>query len=119
MDPARQNWVEERLDAIINIARKHRIEPEDIMIFTAGLSNQLDDLVHAEERGAELQQAVIDAEKTFRKSASRLSAGRKKAAKAFSEAVTSAMSGLGMPGGVFDVSITPRDYQRPAGFWPR
>lgn len=116
MDPTRQNWVEERLEAIFNIARKHRIEPEDIYDLHSRLSNQLDDLLHAEERGAELQQSVIDAEKTFRKSASRLSAGRKKAARAFSEAVTSAMSGLGMPGGVFNVSITPRDLNDPRAF---
>lgn len=109
MDPARQNWVEERLDAIINIARKHKIEPEDIYDLHSRLSKQLDDLLHVEERGAELQQAVGAAEKKYRKSASKLSVGRKKAAKAFSAAVTTAMSGLGMPGGVFEVSIEPRD----------
>lgn len=109
MDPARQNWVEERLDAVINIARKHKIEPEDIYALHDRLSKQLDDLLHVEERGAELQEAVSDAEKAFQKFAKKLSAGRKKAAKAFSSAVTSAMAGLGMPGGVFEVSIEPRD----------
>ncbi len=109
MDPARQNWVEERLDAIVNIARKHKIEPEEIYDLHSRLSKQLDDLLHVEERGAELQQAVSAAEKKFRSSAGKLSAGRKKAGKAFSTAVTAAMSGLGMPGGVFEVSIKPRD----------
>ena len=30
MDPARQEFVENRLDAVGAIARKHRVEPEDI-----------------------------------------------------------------------------------------
>ncbi|MGI9204811.1 MAG: DNA repair protein RecN [Woeseiaceae bacterium] len=109
MDPARQNWVEERLDGIINIARKHKIEPAEIYDLHSRLSKQLDDLLHVEERGVELRQAVLAAEKKFGKSAGKLSSGRKKAAGAFSAAVTSAMSGLGMPGGVFEVSIEPRD----------
>ena len=92
MDPARQNWVEERLDAIVNIARKHRIEPEEIYDLHSRLSKQLDDLLHVEERGAELQQAVSAAEKKFRSSAGKLSAGRKNAGKAFSTAVTAAGS---------------------------
>jgi DNA repair protein RecN (Recombination protein N) len=116
MDPARQNWVEERLDAINNISRKHRIEPEGIEALHQHLIEQLHDLEHAEERGAELWQAVSDADSTYRQSASRLSAGRKKAAKAFSASVTEAMASLGMPGGVFDASVTPRDVTDPRAF---
>jgi len=116
MDPARQNWVEERLDAVNNIARKHRVEAEAIAELHEQLATQLNDLEHAEERGAELRNAVNAADKTYRQSASRLSAGRKKAAKAFSAAVTEAMSGLGMPGGVFEVKLSPRDVTEPRAF---
>ena len=116
MDPARQNWVEERLDAVNNIARKHRVEPEAIEALHQQLNEQLNDLEHAEERGAELRQSVKDADAAYRQSASRLSAGRKKAAKSFSTAVTEAMSKLGMPGGVFEVSISPRDVTDPRAF---
>jgi len=116
MDPTRQNWVEERLDAISNIARKHRVDPEELEPLHQQLSGQLNDLLHAEERGAELRQSVSDADAAYRQSASRLSAGRKKAAKSFSTAVTEAMAGLGMPGGVFEVSISPRDVTDPRAF---
>jgi DNA repair protein RecN (Recombination protein N) len=116
MDPARQNWVEERLDAVNNIARKHRVDAEGIDELHQRLAGQLNDIEHAEERGAELCQAVSEAETAYRQSASRLSAGRKKAAKAFSAAVTEAMSGLGMPGGVFEVSISPRNVVDPRAF---
>jgi len=113
MDPARQNWVEERLDAIATIARKHHIEPEEIDQLHQQLKEQLNDLEHAEERGAELEESTRQAESVYRKSASRLSAGRNKAAVAFSTAVTDAMSNLGMPGGIFAARVSSRDINDP------
>jgi DNA repair protein RecN (Recombination protein N) len=116
MDPARQNFVEERLDAISNIARKHRIEPQGIETLHQDLAGQLSDLEHAEERGAELRSGVGEAEKSYRQSARQLSAGRQKAAKRFSTAVTAAMFDLGMPGGVFNVELSSRDIADPRPF---
>jgi DNA repair protein RecN (Recombination protein N) len=113
MDPARQNWVEERLDAIATIARKHHIEPEEIDQLHQRLKQQLNDLEHAEERGAELAESTRQAESIYRKSARRLSTGRNKAAAAFSTAVTDAMSNLGMPGGVFAARVSSRDIKDP------
>ena len=113
MDPARQNWVEERLDAIATIARKHHIEPEEIDQLHQRLKVQLNDLEHAEERGAELQESTRQAESIYRKSARRLSTGRNKAAAAFSTAVTDAMSNPGMPGGVFVARVSSRDINDP------
>ncbi len=116
MDPARQNFVEERLDAINNIARKHRMDPESLAALHQDLVEELNDLEHAEERSAELKSAVSEAQAGYRKTAARLSAGRKKAASRFSSAVTEAMANLGMPGGVFEIQITPRDMTDPRPF---
>jgi DNA repair protein RecN (Recombination protein N) len=113
MDPARREFVENRLDAVANIARKHRVEPEDITGLHADLVEQLSDLEHAEERGAELATAVEDAAAAYLQTAKRLSAGRRKAATRFSAAVTDAMSGLGMPGGVFEARLAVREDEEP------
>ena len=113
MDPARQEQVEERLDAITSIARKHRIDPEGIDSLQRTVTDQLDDLEHAEERGAELLDAVQTAKKRYRQHASRLSTGRQKASKRFDSDVTLAMNDLGMPGGVFKVDIQTRDLSEP------
>jgi len=113
MDPARQNFVEDRLDAINNVARKHRIEPDGIEALRADIAGQLADLEHAEERGAELRAAVGEARKNYRLSADALSAGRRKAATRFSADVSAAMAGLGMPGGVFRVQVTARPADEP------
>jgi DNA repair protein RecN (Recombination protein N) len=113
MDPARQNWVEERLDAIYAIARKHRVEPDELGDLHRTLRQQLDDLEHAEERSAELTDKVVKFEAGYRKQAAQLSAGRKKAAQDFSSAVSSAMTGLGMPGGIFEAVLRYRDRNDP------
>lgn len=113
LDPARQQVVEERLDAIHAVARKHKVEPEQIDALYEKVIRQLDDLEHAAERGAELNEAAAKSEKIFRKSASKLSAGRLKTATAFSAEVTAAMSSLGMSGGKFEARIVPRDINQP------
>ena len=113
MDPARQNWVEERLDAIYAIARKHRQEPDDLGDLHRTLKQQLDDLEHAEERSAELVEKAGAAEENYRNLAAQLSAGRQKAVEKFSSAVTDAMGNLGMPGGVFTARLTSRDQDDP------
>jgi DNA repair protein RecN (Recombination protein N) len=113
MDPARQDWVEERLDAIHAVSRKHRVDPEQVGALHGQITRQLGDLEHAEERGAELREAAQGAESAYRQSAARLSAGRGKAAESFSSAVTEAMSGLGMAGGVFEARVMARDDGNP------
>jgi DNA repair protein RecN (Recombination protein N) len=113
MDPARQNFVEERLDAVTNLARKHRTEPEDIDELLQNLCEQRDDLEHAEERGEALREAAAAAGDAFRQLAGQLTRGRLKAAKRFGKAVTDAMGDLGMPGGVFEVGISPRSADSP------
>ncbi len=109
MDPARQNQVEERLDAIHSIARKHHVEPTELRPLHQALQQQLDDLEHVEERSAELREKVAELETEFRGLATQLSAGRKKAAGKFSAAVTDAMDSLGMPNGIFEISLSARD----------
>jgi len=106
MDPTRRDWVEERLDALQSVARKHRSSVEELRSLTEKLRAEFDELAHAEERGRELEEQVAESSATYRKLAETLSKERKKAAKLFSAAVTDAMGSLGMPGGVFDVSVS-------------
>ncbi|MGB5166654.1 MAG: DNA repair protein RecN [Woeseiaceae bacterium] len=107
MDPAHRDQVEERLDAIHSAARKHRVEAEQLYALRDRLRAEFEELNNAEERGREIEQRAEAAETGYRKLATTLTAQRKKAAARFSAAVSEAMSGLGMPGGVFNASITP------------
>ena len=109
MDPARRDWVEERLDAVQAIARKHRVQPEELPELAERLRAEHDELSHAEERGRELEEQAGAARAAFLQHAGKLSAARRKAAARFADAVTEAMHGLGMPGGVFEVVLNPLD----------
>ena len=106
MDPTRRDWVEERLDALQSVARKHRTTPDELLGLCSKLRAEHDELSHAEERGKELESRVSTAHAAFNKLAKSLSTGRKVAAAKFSAAVTEAMSGLGMPGGVFNIHLS-------------
>jgi DNA repair protein RecN (Recombination protein N) len=105
MDPARRDWVEERLDAISAIARKHRVEPAQLADLCDRLGAEHEEITHAEKRGKELEAEVAAAETKYRSLAMALSKGRVKAARKFSTDVSAAMSGLGMPDGKFVVSV--------------
>jgi DNA repair protein RecN (Recombination protein N) len=107
MDPGRQNLVEQRLDSMQSIARKHRVEPADLPELHARLVAELHELTHAEERGRELEQEAHDAENAYREIAGELSRLRKTAARKFESSVTDAMAGLGMPGGRFEIALEP------------
>ncbi len=105
MDPARRDWVEERLDSIQTIARKHRVNAEELPSLVDNLRSEHDKLSHAEERGRELEQGVNEARTAFLERAGELSKSRGKTASRFAAAVTDAMHGLGMPGGVFEIAL--------------
>ena len=106
MDPARRDWVEERLDALQDVARKHRTNVEEIPALVERLRDEFDTLNHAEERGRELEAEAEAARAEYFKLAEKLSKARGKSALDFAKAVSEAMDGLGMPGGVFEVSIS-------------
>ena len=107
MDPARRDWVEERLDAVHTISRKHRVNGDELPELAEQLSAEHDELSHAEECGRELEAQAAAATAEFLKLAKLLSQARARAATGFSAAVTDAMHGLGMPGGVFQAALTP------------
>lgn len=104
-DPQRRDWVEERLHAIQTVARKHRVDAEALGEVQARLRDELQMLRQAGERSEALERDAGVARQRYEKLATELSAGRSESAGVFSKAVTSAMSGLGMPGGRFEVTV--------------
>ncbi|MGI9248723.1 MAG: DNA repair protein RecN [Woeseiaceae bacterium] len=109
MDPGRRDWVLERLDSIQTVSRKHRVSADELPALADKLRHEHDELSHAEERGRELEQQTETARKQYTKLARALSTARRKASTLFATSVTEAMKSLGMPGGVFEVSLTTLD----------
>lgn len=108
IDPQRRNEVEDRLDALQTLARKHRVSVNDLAELRTGLETEYDELANADARSQELETQVADAWARYRKLAIALSDGRQQAATVLAAAVTDAMHGLGMPGGAFDIRVARR-----------
>jgi DNA repair protein RecN (Recombination protein N) len=59
-DPARRDGVEERLDAIQGIARKHRVEPQELVLVRARVADRLQEL---QKKQTDLQRQREDLDK--------------------------------------------------------
>ncbi|MEJ2645341.1 MAG: DNA repair protein RecN [Gammaproteobacteria bacterium] len=105
LDPARLQWVEDRIGDIHQLARKHRCEPVELPNLLEHLQSELDTLEHADEHLVALEQAVDAATTDYRRAAETLSRERREAAADFNARVTEVMQGLGMPGGRFEVDV--------------
>ncbi|MGV8843223.1 MAG: DNA repair protein RecN [Pseudomonas sp.] len=98
-DPARQQVLEERLDAIYTLARKHRIPPTELPALQQQLFDELETL-HADDQAAErLADELAAFAQHFQDKASELSLLRQSAAGPLAEAIAGEIQRLGMPGG--------------------
>ncbi|MDK9713136.1 MAG: DNA repair protein RecN [Sulfuritalea sp.] len=104
LDPARLSELDSRIDAVTQMARKHRITPEDLPDLLQGLQARLAELVLRADPAA-LAERERKAEAAFRDVAKKLSAVRTKTAKALSAAVTAGMQELAMAGGRFEIAL--------------
>jgi len=104
-DPALLADLDKRLGAMHELARKHRVAPGELHSQLESLSAELDDLENAGSRLAEYRAQLAEALEAYRTAAAKLSAGRRKAAKRMSRAVTELMQTLGMQGGEFAPEI--------------
>jgi len=106
LDPDELARVTERLSAIHDVARKHRVRPEALHDLAIATEARLAELVQASDAKA-LAIAVDTAQRRYDELASTLSARRATAATALAGAVTAAMQDLAMTGGRFDVALAP------------
>lgn len=112
LNPAELEVIEQRLQVILDLARKHRVEPGALGELHQQLANELSELDHADERLEELRNEYKTLEQTYRNAAQSLSNSRSKAAKKLDKAITTAMQTLGMSGGKFIIEITRSDNEK-------
>ncbi|GAB3629209.1 DNA repair protein [Pandoraea terrae] len=106
LDPERLAVVEQRLDALHSAARKFRVQPAQLPTEHAARRLQLEELTASQDMAA-MQAATEAAHAAYLKLARELSKGRATAAASLSREVTRAMQDLSMPGGRFEVALTP------------
>jgi DNA repair protein RecN (Recombination protein N) len=114
VDTSRHDQVERRLAAIEDLARKHRIAPEELPLRATQLAAELVDVEKAESNLALLRKDLAHSLESYRHLAQQLSARRATAGRALAKDITTRMQTLGMSGGRFQVEITPLSSTEPA-----
>ncbi len=107
LDPARLQQVEERLTAIYDVARKHRIKAEELPELIARLSHELEQLQGSDTQLDLLAQQTANAQKAYMQLAEQLSTARGKAALSLSQQVNAQLKILAMENAQLSVSLTP------------
>lgn len=101
--------IEQRIQSILDLARKHRVKPDQLPAVHQQLENELNDITHADEQLDELRQQLQALEKQYKTIALELSTSRQQAAKKLNKAITKAMQTLGMKGGQFLIEISSNE----------
>ncbi len=112
VDPGRQEYVAGRLSGIRDLSKKHGIEPDQLVARLDTMRRSLEEL---ENTGVTLDAAgkeLAKAEARYRSAAEGLGSCRDQAAGRLGEEITAAMHELGMPGGIFAVSVSRADPER-------
>jgi len=106
-DPERQQMLEERLDTIYTLARKHRVQPSELPNLHQQLLEELEGLNADDEAVERLGEELAAYARHYEEKAGELSCNRQAAAEELASAVEAEIQRLGMPGGRFSVQLKP------------
>ena len=106
-DPQRQQALEERLDSIYTLARKHRVQPQELPGLQQSLFEELEGLNADDDALEQLGEELAAYAHHYQEKAEALSGARQQAAESLAVAVETEIQRLGMPGGKFSVVLKP------------
>jgi len=109
-DPMRLQTLEERLDAIYTLARKHRVHPTELPHLQQRLMEEIEGLNASDESIERLGEELAAYAQHYKEKATELSALRRQAATQLATAVEQEIQRLGMPGGRFCIELTPFEH---------
>jgi len=113
-DPARLAEVEERLSAIYQMARKHRITPEELPELHARLGGELAELDGGEGSLEQLEAELEKQRAGFDELASQLTEARQKAAVELDQRIAGELAQLSMPSVQFVTHLNRNSDEQPA-----
>jgi DNA repair protein RecN (Recombination protein N) len=108
-DPETLQELESRLALLHDLARKHRVAPENLPDHIEALRTELDSMSTDRSSLEGLAEAVAKNEQDYRKHAKKLTRQRQTAADGFCAAVTEHMNTLGIKGGALSLTFHPRE----------
>jgi len=107
-DPQRLREQEQRIQSVLDAARKYRVAPEQLGEALQRIVARLAEL-GGDADLAELGRQEKTVQQSYLAAAQKLTAARKKAAGKLAREITAAMQTLAMPGGCFTAALLPLD----------
>lgn len=114
-DPHRLQEIDIRMSNLLQAARKHRIEPEELTAHLEHLETQLTSIENSGEQLEQLGREQAALAEEWMHLARKLGRARAKAAKALALQVTQTMQTLSMPKGTFSISLVESAGGQPVG----
>lgn len=115
-DPARIEWLQEKLDAIYRLQQKHGVKTvEELIEIHASLSEKINAVGSLEEQIRKTESELKAAEKKIHTTGAALSEKRKAAAPKIEKAIRETLAQLGMSAAVLYVELTPAAKPRETG----
>ncbi|MGD2127824.1 MAG: DNA repair protein RecN [Lysobacterales bacterium] len=114
LSPERLDEMERRLGVQYDLARKHRVEPEQLAETLERLRDRLDRADSQEQRLASVERDLKNARAAYDAAAADVHTARRARARELSDTVTGLMAQLGMPDGRFLFGVTPEPGKKPS-----
>ena len=116
-DPAEQERIENRMQAIYQLQQKHQLEEADELYERReDIESKLQHLTSEDDQLQELASAIEKKEQELQNQAQKLSKARKKVIPDFQDKVAERLQAVSMPDAVFQVEIESGKEIQPAGF---
>ena len=113
IDPERLKLVQRRLETIYDVARKHRVLPEEIAALHSRLQEELQGLADGGQRIAELQADMDTLATAYRGDAGKLTKQRRSAARKLVKQASKVLASLAMEQCLLEISLSERDCKDP------
>lgn len=113
INPARTQEVEQRLQRVYDLARKHQIRPEQLTNLHAQIQVELDQFENNTTLLSALDEDIIALEKTYQTHAQQLTERRQQAAKKLEQEMIGYLQQLGLTNSRFEIEFTARNDTKP------
>ncbi len=115
LDPSALQQLEQRLEKLHDIARKHRIPLEKLLDHQTKITQEIATLKNADEALAKIELKLQTAEHDYVASAKKLSLSRQKHAKLLEKQITDILKQLELTNAQYKVAFTPKSNCSPTG----
>lgn len=110
LDPERLQFIEQRVTAIYDVARKHKIQPQELLLLQQKLQQEWDALENSDHDLEKLSAQQIQLADEYKKLAAELSASRRKIAASLEKTITKSIRALSLPHGEFHIALEAEDH---------